>query len=82
MIKRTRLWVALITTGFLTTFCTSVSLPRLQTEFDQLYREREACLSQGTERGKDVTKVKSIPCMGQAEAAFFDVAEWGTVIRK
>jgi hypothetical protein len=74
MLKGTRLWVALITIGFLATSCTSVSLPRLQTEFDQLYREREACLSQGTERGKDVTKVKSIPCMEQAEAAFFDVA--------
>jgi hypothetical protein len=57
------------------TSCAGVSLSRLQTEFNQLYQEREACLSQGPESGPDVTKVKSIPCIEQAEAAFFDLAQ-------
>jgi hypothetical protein len=75
MIKRTRVWVVLIMIGLLVTSCAGVSLSRLQTEFNQLYQEREACQSQDQQSGKGAAKAKSIPCIEQAEAAFFDVAQ-------
>jgi hypothetical protein len=75
MIRRMRLWVALLAIGFLVTSCAGVSLSRLQTEFNQLYQEKEICQSQDQERGESAAKGTSIPCIEQSGAAFFDVAQ-------
>jgi hypothetical protein len=74
MIKRAILRITLIA-GLLVSSCAGASLSRLQTEFNELYQEKEACLSQGKATGEDVTNVKGIPCIEQAEAAFFALAQ-------
>ena len=74
MINRAILRITLIA-GLLVSACAGVSLSRLQTEFNELYQEKEACLSQEKASGKDVTSIKSIPCIEQAEAAFFALAQ-------
>ncbi len=75
MQRLTALWVALITAGLLATSCAGISLSRLQTDFNQLYQAKEACLSAKPTSPEDITNVKSIPCTEQAEAALFDLSQ-------
>ena len=75
MKRRLALGAALIAAGLLITSCAGVSLSRLQNDFNQLYQEKEACLSAQVATSEDITNVKSIPCNEQAEAALFDLSQ-------
>ena len=69
-------WLILIGVVLLVTSCTGVSMSRLQNDFDRLYQEKEDCRQSADARNTlDITRIESIPCLEESEAALFNLAQ-------
>lgn len=55
--------------------CAGVSLSRFQNDFDALYEQKEDCRSLAPKFRHAITKIESIPCVDEAEAKLFDLAQ-------
>ena len=67
-------FLALISIVAIVTSCTGVTLSRLQSDFDQLYQKKLNCPEEPTVP-QDITKIGSLTCIDESEAALFSLAE-------